>query len=419
MTSWATLLGMERLALIGVSQRRGGLEALEAWTAWFLERPTRTLAPALVSEAVLIRTCNRCDLVIALPEGTSLEAVRSRLVPPGQSRGYAFAGEAALEHLFRVASSLDSLNPGEDQIMNQVRHAFEDARGSGTVGPVTGFAFNAALRAAKRVRREVALAPANSSLYSLARPEFERLLPQKARVAVLGAGEMGALAARSLSARPDTELLIVNRSLEKAQALAATLNARAVRLEDFWHDAPAVDGLVCATPALHIVDEAFLARQPQLRAITDLGLPRNVDPAVAARVGVALIDLERLRELGEQRRELLRVNLIQAEDILALELETALGEWAERSIGRAIAQLREVYRTTIERTVGDLLSPEDVDRLAHRFAHLPVKGLRGLARQRGADAARVFLTEAGLIEADEPALELPSLEPELELMARA
>ena len=111
-----------------------------------------------------------------------------------------------------------------------------------------------------------------------------------------------------------------------------------------------------------------------------------------------------------------------------------MGEWAERSLGRAIAQLREVYRQTVERTVGDLLSPEDVSRLAHRFAHLPVKGLRGLARQRGADAARVFLHEAGLGVPDDtdlefsgfekPRLELPTLErgelePDLELMTRA
>lgn len=406
---------MERLALIGVSQRRGSLEALEAWTAWFLTQSPDLLAPAVVSEAVLIQTCNRCDLVIALPEETDLETVRSRLVPPGAARGYAFAGEGALEHLCRVAASLDSLNPGEDQIMNQVRQAFEQARAAGTVGPVTSFAFNTALRAAKRVRREVPLAPANSSLYSLARPEFERLLPERARVAVLGAGEMGALTARSLNARPETEVLIVNRSLDRAEALAKTLgDARAVRLEDFWRDAPAVDGLVCATPALHLVDAAFLARQPGLRAITDLGLPRNVDPDVAARAGVPLIDLERLRELGERRRELLSANLIRAEKILNDELERAMGEWAERSLGRAIAQLREVYRGTVERTVGDLLSPEDVDRLAHRFAHLPVKGLRGLARQRGADAARVFLREAGLVEDD-----LVSLEPEMELATRA
>ena len=421
---------MERLALIGVSQRRGSLEALEDWTAWFAQRPLSSLAPALVPEAVLIQTCNRSELVIALPEGTDLETVRAQLIPPGLARGYAFAGDAALEHLFRVAASLDSLNPGEDQIMNQVRRAFEHARASGTVGSVTSFAFNAALRAAKRVRREVALAPANSSLYSLARPEFERLLPRRARVAVLGAGEMGALVARSLSARPDTEILIVNRSLGRARSLADTVHAAAISLQDFLHDAPAIDGLVCAIPALHVIDAGFLARQPDLRAITDLGLPRNVDPAVAVLAGVELIDLERLRELGERRRERLSANLIRAKTMLDEELERATGEWAERSLGPAIARLREVYRHTVERTVGDLLSPEDVDRLAHRFAHLPVKGLRGLARQRGADAARVFLREAGLTdEIEEPEFALGSveLEPimlelvtlEAELMTRA
>ena len=207
---------MERLALIGVSQRRGGTQALEVWTArvqglggW----------PQGVAEAVPLLTCNRCEVVLALDQQADLAEVRKALAPDGLP-GYAFSDEAALEQLCRVAASLDSLNPGEDQIMNQVRSAFEEARLSGKVGPLTGFAFQTALRSAKRVRREVAMAPAKASLFSLARPEFEGRLPSPAVVAVVGVGEMGSLAARNLAAREDTKLILVKRSAGKSQALA-------------------------------------------------------------------------------------------------------------------------------------------------------------------------------------------------------
>ena len=214
---------MEALALIGISQRRGGSAALQAWTAWLQASPE---LPAQVQEHVYLLTCNRSELVLALAEGVALESLRQRLVPPHLPQGYAFAGEAALEHLARVAASLDSVNPGEDQIMQQVRRAFEAARQAGSVGPVTSVAFQKALRIAKRVRREVALAPAQTSLFSLVRPVLEALLPRPARVAVVGVGEMGSLAARSLAALPEAELWLVNRSLNKARVLAEELGAR-------------------------------------------------------------------------------------------------------------------------------------------------------------------------------------------------
>lgn len=387
---------MERLALIGVSQRRGGTQALEAWTRWLQERPLSELEA--IQERVAITTCNRCDLVVALREGVSVEAARAVLAPKGV-RSYAYEGEAALEQLCRVAASLDSLNPGEDQIMNQVRAAFEAARAAGTVGPTVGFAFQTALRIAKRVRREVPLAPANASLFSLARPEFERSLPQAARVAVVGIGEMGSLAARSLAPRAATQLLLVNRSLGKARALAEELGAQAMSLEAFLREAPRVHGLVSATPVEFLLGEGFMQRQPELRVIADLGLPRNVNPQ-AVPPHVRLIDLEAMQALGEARREQLRAHLAQAERIVQEEVEAASGEWAERQIGKAIAQLRQRYQATLQDLLGELLEPSELERLANRFAHLPLKGLRGLARQHGLEAAQAFLEAAGLGRAD-------------------
>jgi len=385
---------MKRLALIGVSQRRGGTAVLQAWNAWAQAHPG--WPRELISETVSIATCNRTDLVLALANDLHLEEVRDALVPPNLPRGYAFAGEAALEHLCRVATSLDSLNPGEDQIMQQVRQAFEAARQAGTVGPITSFAFQSALRIAKRVRREVPLAPANTSLFSLARPEFEARLPRPARVAVLGIGEMGSLAARTLANSPDLELLLVNRTVAKAWELAGELGAEAMPLDEFLAHPPSITGLVTATSVEHLINKSFVQNQPELRAIVDLGLPPNVEPTAARESPVAVIDLKGMQRLGEARRLRLRSDLARAEQIVVEELETALTEWAEREMGPAIALMREAYRRTLQETVGELVEPELVQRLAHRFAHFPAKGLRGLARKHGYEAAQVFLQEAGL-----------------------
>ncbi len=384
---------MERLALIGVSGRRGGAGVLSAWTQMLpaiLERP---LLPAGVLELVSIQTCNRCELVLAIDDTANLERIRQYFAG-SDARGYAFLGDAALEHLCRVAASLDSLNPGEDQIMNQVRFAFETARKAGRVGSTTSFAFNTALRIAKRVRREVALAPANTSLFSLARPTLEEL-PKNAKVVILGAGEMAALVARSL-ADSEFELIVVNRNLERAENLAASINARGMGLQHFLQGKLQVNAIICATPAENIIDAKFLETQKNLEILVDLGLPHNVNPTDARASKVQLIDLAQLQKLGNKRREKLQVLLAKAEMIIAQELEQALGEFAERSLGAAISQLRDVYRETIERTVGDLLAPEDIVRLAHRFAHIPVKGLRGLARAHGLEMAYSFLDHAGL-----------------------
>lgn len=385
---------MQRLALIGVSQRRGGVEALTQWSHWWQSPAPGILE--LAEEWVLVLTCNRCEAVLALKEGVSLEFVRQALIPPELPRGYAYLGEAALEHLARVAASLDSVNPGEDQIMRQVRQAFETAQQAGTVGPLTRFAFQSALKIAKRVRREVALAPAQTSLFSLARPALEALLPRPAKVAVVGTGEMGSLAARSLASLPGIELWLVNRTPEKARLLAEALGARFMSLRDFQAHPPLLDALVTATPAAGLLDASFFQGQPRLKAAVDLGMPRNIVPEAAR--GVVLFDLNLLERLGEERRTRLQADLARAEMIVAEELEQAVADWLERTIAPAITQMREAYRRTLAEWVGAQVAPELIEQLAHRFAHFPVKGLRGLARKHGPEAAEHFLQEAGLWE---------------------
>lgn len=387
---------MERLALIGVSHRRGGAAALEAWQSAF--NPAQlNLYEAGFSEWVPIVTCNRWDVVVALPKTLDVAQARGLLTPPGQlCRPYAYTGDGALEQLTRIAASLDSLNPGEDQIMAQVRSAFSAAQAAGSTGPTTSFAFHTALRIAKKVRREVALAPLNTSLFSLARPDLARALPHGGTVAVLGAGEMGALAAKTLAGQPNVDLLIVNRSAPRARQLARHLGARSSSLEAFLAAPPPVDALVCATPVRALVDSTLVRSLPDLKLIVDLGVPRNVHPEVAHAPYIRVLDVDTLQAAGRTRREALQEKLAQAEELLQRELAGALEAWTERQLGPSIRRLRELYLATTLDALGEGVGSEEAARLAHRFAHVPVKGLRAVARTYGIEAAQMFLAEAGL-----------------------
>ncbi len=128
--------------------------------------------------------------------------------------------------------------------------------------------------------------------------------------------------------------------------------------------------------------------------VVDLGIPRNLDPAAVDGSPIRILDVDSLQSAGRQRREALVGKLAQAEEIVHQELDTALAEWAERQLGPSIKRLREWYLETI----GEVLPPNEAARLAHKFAHVPIKGLRAVAREHGLEAAKTFLDETGLSE---------------------
>ncbi len=379
---------MEDLALIGVSHKRGGAQALEHYQKTF---SNESLVKLGFKEYVPIATCNRWDIVVALPQGMELSQVRQHLTDTSQScKPYAYFADGALEQLTRIAASLESLNPGEDQIIKQVREAFKIAKASGTVGSTTTFAFDTALRIAKKIRHEVAIAPMDTSLFSLARPILENELPQSACVAVLGVGEMGKLAAKTLTALKKT-LIIVNRSLEKAQKLAEQLNAKAMSLDDFLVHPPDVQALVCATPVKDLITLDLVRRLNNLHILVDLGIPRNIQKSVGEHYTV--LDVDTLQIAGEKRRQEIRLKLAKAEKILLEQLDLAFSEWTERQLGPSIKKLRELYIDTI----GESLPPEKAQQLAHKFVHIPIKGLKAVAREYGLAAAKTFLNEVELL----------------------
>ncbi len=381
---------MERLVLIGVSHRRGGALALEAWQAFDDER----IKAQGFSHFVRIATCNRWDTVLSLPKQMNVDEARHKLSPNGQTiKPYVYVGDAALEQLTRIASSLDSLNPGEDQIMKQVREAHKQAQQQAQLNKRLSFAFEIALRIAKKVRREIDLAPMNSSLFSLARQDIEAFLKPNEAIAVIGSGAMGSLAAQSLSFL-GYDVTIVNRTEQRAKQLALKFNCKYQSLETFLAQSHKLRAMVTATPIKDLFNEAELKKLAKLELVVDLGMPRNMNALACQQQGVRVLDVDTLQVAGELRREELSVKLAEADKLIQAELALAFDDWAEKEIGPEIKQLRDWYLATL----GDSLAPDDAKTLAHKFAHVPVKGLRAIARAYGVEAAKLFLKECGLSE---------------------
>jgi glutamyl-tRNA reductase len=396
---------MEPLTLIGVSHRRGGADVLEAYARGYAEHPVAARLGALgVRSWFALDTCNRLDVVAVRPPSVPLGRLRAALGVEGCGRRpYVYAGEAALEQLARVAASLDALNPGEDQVVRQVRDAARAARAEGRVEAELSFAVDAALRIAKAVRRDVALAPRDASLFSLARADVEAALADAAprRAVVVGAGEMAKLAARSLAAIPGVRLTVVNRDPALAASVAAEHGAEARSLEEVQARGLDAEVLLAATRGGRLIDGVWLDRMPSLRLAVDLGLPRTIDGAAARARAIRVLDVDGLQVAGAARRATLEARLAQAERLLHAGVDTEMRAWAERSLAPSIRALVGWLEATLEGVV----PPDDVQRLAKRLAFVPVKGLRAVAREHGVAAAHTFLAETGLarpLEVPEP-----------------
>jgi len=388
---------MNALALLGVSHRRGGTRTLSDYAEAYAVRSVSDRLHAIgVHAFVEISTCNRLDVVLSRTDALRVEDVREALdVPAADRRPYVYSGEGAFEQLARIAASMDSMNPGEDQIMRQVRDAVMGARRRGEVDSTLSFALDAALRIARRVRRDVALAPRDTSLFSLVRPDLEELLRHRGgsmRALVVGAGEMARLCATLLKGLPGVELIIVNRTLSRAQALADALGGRAVAWSELASEVDGIDVLVSAIPGSPDVDWSPFVGLGGVSLMVDLGLPSALGGSWAQGLGGRLVDIHALEVLGAQRRHELEGRLSEAERVLRLALDEELGEWAERTLSPSIQRLLALY----EAALGDVLPDAQARSLARRLANIPIRGLRALAREHGVEAARTFAFESGL-----------------------
>jgi glutamyl-tRNA reductase len=401
---------------VGLTYRNAPLELLER-LAIDPERRPKALARLLerehVKEGVILSTCNRVEVYAAIDRfHDGGDAVRRFLtefhdVNPGQLADYlqGYYEDRAAQHLFAVASGIDSMVVGEAQILGQVREAFQAAQAERAVGPVLSTLFTQALKVGRRARRETAIGEGLASTLSVslevAKRQFGTLAGRRALI--VGAGKMARLAGRTLREAEVAELVIANRTDSNGAALADELGGRSVPLEAIERELGHVDLLVASTAAVTptvtlVTVHRGLARRPPGRplVVLDLGVPRDVETEVRQLPGVVLADLDALRALLEtqddgQGREVEKVRALIAEETAAFmngQREAKLGPTIRALRTRAEQVRQQELRRAGARLTG--LDPrqravvEAITRgLVNKLLHDPI--VRGKALAAGAN----------------------------------
>jgi len=325
-----------RLLAVGVSHHHAPLEVRER--LYLADGHAAELASEL-GAAVVLSTCNRTEVYLADgdPERVREELERRSGLELGSLLARWDEGEV-VTHLFRVVAGLDSLVPGESQILGQVRDAYEGARTRGATGTLLNRLFEDALRAGKRVRTEAKLHELPESVAASAVELGARELAgvEGRRALLFGAGKMSELAARDLRGR-GAEVVVASRTLESAQELAERVGGRAAAFDAVAVELPEADLVISATrcpyPILHA--EAVRPREKPL-VLVDVAVPRDLDPAIGELEGCTLFDIDALGEGLVGREDEVR----EAESIVAEEA-ARFAEWRRsRDAADAIRDLR-------------------------------------------------------------------------------
>lgn len=332
------------IVCVGLSHATTAVDTLEKFSIKAKDVP-RFLAEVRSLEglvgAVALSTCNRVEVYA---EGSSriatglVEVLRrhSGLPVPLEIR----VMPESISHLFRVGAGLDSMVLGETEILGQMKQAYLLARELGVVSPVLDRLFQQALRAARRVRSETRITRGATSLSAAAVEFAERILGDLGgrRVMILGAGETGERAARSLFSRGVRALLVSNRHFDRANELATALGGQAISFDDWPQAFPDVDIILCSTAAprflltVQKIAPLLPLRNGRPLCIMDLAVPRNVDPDVGALGGVSLYDMDSLGGAVRETMAARRGELTQCEEIIAQHAGLFV-EWHQNRYG--------------------------------------------------------------------------------------
>ena len=374
-----------QLLVVGLSHRTAPVASRErfAQLAGRGAELARTAARrAQIAETLVLATCNRVELygVVAKPgkgHDALIDAV-SEVAGAELDRGewYVRSGEAAVAHLFRVAAGLDAMAVGETQVLAQLMMAYQRAWETGTTGPVLNRTLHRAFFVAKRIHTEERPNAEPVSMASIAAAHAAELVGdvRRARAVVVGAGEMGAAAARQLVREGFAEVAIAGRRGERARAAAVAAGADALAWENLFARMREVDVVVAATSATrpiisrNQIRPAALATRTRPLAIIDLGTPRNVAPSLRGATGVNLVTIDDLRPVAEANQAR-RLNAArQAEAIVEEEAQRFAVELAGRRFATTIAALAQKLETIRARECARLFKAEPGFTAAQRAA---------------------------------------------------
>ncbi len=400
------------IVLVGLSHKTAPVEIRERLA--FAESSVAEALQLLVdrqtvTEGVIVSTCNRVEVIAVIPDSAQQpENASSRLYDflnhfhsceqsVLHNHCYHHADSAAIKHVFRVTSSLDSMVVGEPQITGQIKEAFQRAQEADAVGHTLTRLMNRAFAVAKRVRNETGIGSSAVSIsfvaVELARKIFEEL--KGTTVMLVGAGEVAELAAKHLINYGAGRLLIVNRTYENALALATEMGGEAVRFDDFEKRLPEAEILICSTGAPHYlirpdhVRRALEARRNQPMLLVDISVPRNVDPEIGHLDNVFVFDVDDLDSIAETNRAEREREALRAEAIIEAEAARFVAALAEGDINAVIGafrqQVSEMAFAELERSrkrLGDLSADQEealrvmINSIINKFTHPVIRQLR-------------------------------------------
>lgn len=396
------------IVLTGLNHKTAPLAVREKIFAGCQEK--RDLLPELrsiggVEEVLHLSTCNRVEVIASVAEdGNALKELSGLLARNGglnqaEAKGcfYEYRGEDAVRHIFRVASSLDSMVMGEAQILGQVKDAYREALEQYATGVVLNRLMHCSFRAAKRVRSETGIAvnpvSVSHAAVELAKKIFGTLDGKK--ILLIGAGEMAELTGTQLIEKGAQSIIVANRSLAQAELLAEKFHGEAAALDALDKKLIEADVVISSTGASDFIVTADMIkknhhqRKNRLLFLIDIAVPRDIEPAASELENVYLYNIDDLQDIVDENINNRKKEAIKAEKIIDEEVTRYMNWQKELESVPTIVSLRnkagEIVQAEMEKASGwmDNLTKEDqekieilVNSIVNKVLHSPVTVLK-------------------------------------------
>ena len=396
------------LVLVGINHRTAPVEVRE-----LLNFQESRLAAALsdlvrrdgILEALILSTCNRVEVAICAREEVEADPIIRNFLTEYHHYDvnaydrylYWYRQEEVVRHLFRVASSLDSMILGEPQVLGQMKQAYSTAQRVGALNGTLNEVVNQSLAVARRIRRETAIGTTAVSVsyaaVELAKKIFGSL--EGKTIFVIGAGKMSELAAKHLLRSGASAIFVSNRTFDRAQELAKVFHGTAIRFEELFDHIDKADVVISSTGAPHFVvnknqaAQLLAARKNRPMFFVDIAVPRDIDPAVNELDNAYVYDIDDLAQVVDANKKQRQREAVWAEQIIDEEVPKLLRRLAARDVVPTIVALEErlsrIRESETDRFRGRLssLSPEQresVDALTrgilNKILHGPITELK-------------------------------------------
>jgi glutamyl-tRNA reductase len=354
--------------VVGTNHKRAPIEARERLWCRPESLPSRLRTVVRegksIKEAVILSTCNRTEIYTASSQDPTVSEYLTKLLSqwsglkPADLKQelYSLSGEQAVRHLMDVASGLDSLVVGEEQIQGQVKDAIRVAAQTGTIGRLLSELFHYAHQAATRIREQSGLGVEGASVSSAAislLQEVARDRPIKS-ILLIGAGKMISLAAEDLSTFPGVEILVANRTIQRAKELAARFGGKPIGFDEIPAAIQIADAvLTCTSAADRIIraediEAAMTKREGRRLVIVDTAVPRNVDPASSRIPNIRLYNIDDLSPLMKDAQSY-RPKILRAEELARREAENFCARLRAYEAVDTLKDLRKVAESIREK----------------------------------------------------------------------